>query len=340
MRLLGLVVVVAAAACATTPQAVQPPSAPPRPACVMPEGDRAWIERALEAWRFTSREITGIGSVPNFKAILFSAECVLTSDDALSSPSSQGVTWSAARHGGQIALPDGSQIPAGVTSFASGKNGLTYFVMATPSVWTAAGIGSGPGLERMLVAVLLHEASHVAQIGPYGPRLGALIERYSLPDSFNDNAVQERFRDNEELAASVRRESELFLAAAAAANDAEARRLAQEARELMRARQRRWQVGDDAYLIEAEDLWLTFEGSGQWAAYQWLIHPAGGAVPAAEALPRYAQGRQWSQTEGFAVVMALDRLAGPGWKRHAFGDGAKTVLQMLDHVLDETGSGA
>ena len=306
----------------------------------MLDGDRVWIDRALEAWRFTSREITGIDSVPNFKAILFSAECVLTSDDALSSPSSQGVTWSAARHGGQIALPDGSQIPAGVTSFTSGKHGLAYFVMATPSVWTAAGIGSGPDLERMLVAVLLHEASHVAQIGPYGPRLGALIERHALPDSFNDNAVQERFRDNEELAASVRRESELFLAAAAAANDAEARRLAQEARELMRARQRRWQVGDDAYLVEAEDIWLTFEGSGQWVAYQWITHPAGGAVPAAEALPRYARGSQWSQTEGFAVVMALDRLAGPGWKRHAFGDGAKTVLQMLDHVLDATGNGA
>jgi hypothetical protein len=58
MRLLGLVVIVAAAACATTPQAVRPPSAPPRPACVMPDGDRAWIDRALEAWRFTSREIT------------------------------------------------------------------------------------------------------------------------------------------------------------------------------------------------------------------------------------------------------------------------------------------
>jgi hypothetical protein len=87
----------------------------------MLDGDRAWIDRALEAWRFTSREITGIGSVPNFKAILFSAECVLTSGDALSSPSSQGVTWSAARHGGQIALPDGSQIPAGVTSFASAR---------------------------------------------------------------------------------------------------------------------------------------------------------------------------------------------------------------------------
>lgn len=70
-----------------------------------------------------------------------------------------------------------------------GREGQTYFVMSTPNVWQAAGVGEGPGLETSMVAVLLHEVSHVAQIGPYGPRLGALIERYHLPESFDDNAV-------------------------------------------------------------------------------------------------------------------------------------------------------
>jgi hypothetical protein len=31
--------------------------------------------------------------------------------------------------------------------------------------------------------------------------------------------------------------------------------------------------------------------------------------------------------------MALDRIVGPSWKRHAFGDGARTVLEMLDDAL-------
>ena len=50
-------------------------------------------------------------------------------------------------------------------------------------------------------------------------------------------------------------------------------------------------------------------------------------------MARFANGRQWSQTEGFAVVMALERIAGPSWKRHAYGDGARTVLEMLDDAL-------
>ncbi len=303
--------------------------------CAVPEADRAWIERALEAWRFTSREITGIGSVPRFRAIFFSADCVLTSDDALSSPTAQGVTWTAAPHAGAIALPNGSEIPAGVVSFTSGEKGLTYFVMSTPSVWRAGGVGDGPDLERTMVAVLLHEASHVAQVGPYGPRLGALIEQYALPDSFSDDTLQERFQSNQEFAASVARETQLFLKAAAAAEDDDANVLAYEARELMRERQARWLVGDDACFFEAEDVWLTFEGAGQWAAYQWLVHPQGGAQEPAAVMPRFARGRWWSQTEGFAVVSALERIVGPAWKRHAFGDGEKTVLEMLDAALAE-----
>lgn len=324
LKILGLTAALAASACA---------SAPTPPACTVPEADRAWVERALEAWRFTSREITGIRPVPNFQAILFSGDCVLRSTNALGSTSAEEVTWTASRHSGTIALPDGSEIPAGVNSFVAGNKGETYFVMATPSVWEAAGIGDKPLRPTSLIPVLLHEGSHVAQIAPYGPRLGALIERYKLPDSFNDDSVQERFQDNPEFAESVKQETQLFLDAAAAKDDAQARKLAREARRLMRERQARWVTGDDAYLVEAEDIWLTFEGAGQWTGYQWLIHPRGGAQSPPEVMPRYAKGRRWSQTEGFALVMALDRIAGPDWKRHAFGDGAKTVLEMLDAAL-------
>jgi hypothetical protein len=324
LKILALAAALAASACA---------SAPTPPACALSETDRTWVERALEAWRFTSREITGIKPVPDFQAILFSGDCVLRSTNALGSPTAEGVTWTATPHSGTIPLPDGSEIPAGVNSFVAGNKGKTYFVMATPSVWEAAGIGDKPQRPTSLIPVLLHEGSHVAQIAPYGPRLGALIKRYNLPDSFNDDSVQERFQDNAEFAESVKQETRLFLDAAAAKDDAEARKLAREARRLMGERQARWVTGDDAYLIEAEDIWLTFEGAGQWTGYQWLIHPRGGAQPPAEVLPRYEKGRRWSQTEGFALVMALDRIAGPGWKRHAFGDGAKTVLEMLDEAL-------
>ena len=326
--------VLTAAVLATTACA----SAPAPPACALPARDRAWIDRALEAWRFTSREITGIGQVPEFQAIFFSGDCVLRSGNALTSPTAAGVTWTASSHHGTIPLPNGSTIPIGVTSFASGEKQLRYFVMSTPTVWEAAHIGEGSALETTMIAVLLHEASHVAQSGPYGPRLGALIERNHLPDSFNDDALQHRFGTDAEFAASIQRETRLFLDAAAAKDDAQARTLARQAMRLLRERQARWLVGVDEYFVEAEDIWLTFEGAGQWAGYQWTIDPRGGAQPPAETMAKFTKGKWWSQTEGFAVVMALDRIAGPAWKRHAFGDGARTVLEMLDDALAAEGA--
>jgi hypothetical protein len=319
-----LIGVLATSACA---------SVPARPACALPSTDRAWLDRSLDAWRFASREIMGIGRVPDVQAIFFSGDCVLSSANALTSPTTEAVTWTARPHRGKVALPDGSETPAGVISFAAGKRGQTYFVMSTPSVWQAAHVGEGTALQTTMVGVLLHEASHIAQLAPYGARLGALIDRNHLPDSFNDDSVQERFKENAEFTASVKRETQLFLDAAAAKDASDARRLAREGRRLLRERQARWQVGDDAYFVEAEDIWLTFEGAGQWSAYQWLIDPRGGAQPPAEVMARFTRGRWWSQTEGFAVAMALDRIAGPSWKRHAYGDGERTLLEMLGDAL-------
>ena len=308
-------------------------SASDTPSCALPERDRAWVDRAIDAWRLSSAEITGIKPVQGVDVILFSADCALKSENALSSPTAAGVTWTASAHSGSVALPDGTEIPAGVTSFAAGGKEAPYFVMSTPSVWQAAGVGEALGLERLMVAVMLHESSHLAQIGPYGPRLGKLIERYKLPDDFDDNAVEDRFKTTTAFAESVKEESRLFLEAASAKDAAEAKRLAREGRRLMLARQARWMVGDDAYLAEAEDIWLTFEGAGQWTAFQWMVHPDGGAQPLADVMPRFATSRRWSQMEGFAIVMALDRIVGPGWKSHAYGDGARTVLEMLDDAL-------
>lgn len=322
------------AACTTTAQSTPTPSAE-APGCTLSASDRAWVDRALEAWRFSRRDIAPIAAPANFEAIFFDAHCVLTSANALSAAGARDVAWTASAHGETITLPDGQEMPAGVTSFTSAENGRAFFVMSTPSVWSAGNVPPGPmGLETLMVAVMLHEASHVAQSNTYGARITALAQRYSLPDTFNDDSLQHDFEANAEFAASVTGETELFFQAAAATDDAEALRLARQARDIMKARAARWFVGDKAYYNEAEDLWLTMEGSGQWVGYQWLIHPRGGAIPVSAAMPAFGlRSRWWSQHEGLAIALTLDRLGAHDWPRHAFGDGEQTLLQMLDAGL-------
>ena len=306
-----------------------------QPDCAFSGADQAWLERALAAWQFTSRELTGLVQRGDFKGIFFDAGCVRSSDSALTLGGGTHAAWTAARHGGQVTLPDGSQIPAGVTSFSRASGGSVYFVMSTPSVWRAGGVSGGEiGLETMMVAVLLHEGSHVAQGATYGHRMEVLAERYHLPESFNDDSLQQRFQPDAAFSASVARETDLLFQAALAPDRAEALRLTREARTLMRAREDRYFVGDDAYYRDAEDIWLTMEGSGQWAGYQWVISPRGAAMPVSVAIPNFARrSRWWSQNEGLGLFLALDRLAGHGWKRHVYGDGAGTILQLLDAAL-------
>ncbi len=333
MRSLMMAATLALAACVT------PSPAPQTPACSLSADDHAWIDSALDAWRFTAREITEAGAIRPFDAVFFDAGCVLTSQNAFTAERVTEVTWTATPHTGEVTLPNGDAMPAGVTSFASADEARAFFVMSTPSVWRAAGVSNEAlGLETMMTALLLHEGAHVAQSGSYGARISTLVAANNLPNTFDDDAVQERFGENAEFVASVERETELFFQAAHAADEADARRLAREARDFMRTRQARWFTGADAYFAEAEDVWLTFEGTGQWVGYQWVVHPSGGGVETEVAMQDFARrGRWWSQKEGIALVFALDRIADFDWKRQAFGGGGQTLTVMLDAALATSG---
>ena len=317
-------------ACATAPS--QAPA--PAPTCEVSASDRAWIERALDAWRFSKREVLDINTTGDFRAVLFDADCVLSSGNALTDENGVGVTWTTTPHTGVITLPDGSEAPASVISFTTGDANQSYFVMSMPSVWSAAGVQSETiDLDAMLVFVFLHETSHVMHSSTYGQRISSIVERYGLPESFNDDSMQQRYRTNRDFTASVEREIALLVEAATAPDDNTALRLAQEARALMRARASRYFVGEDVHFAHAEDVWLTFEGSGQWAGYRWLIHPQGMGLDPELARREVMRSRWWSQNEGLAIALVLDRLGTEDWRITAFGGGERTFLQMLDETL-------
>lgn len=284
----------------------------------------------MRAWDYSSLRISGIGHVKKIQAIIFDKECVVTSSTAMNGGPER---WSASLHHGKVALPDGSSLPPQVISFAGSAGDGAYFVMSTPSVWRAADANSrGITLENMMTAVLLHEATHVAHVPTYGVQIGRIAERHHLPDDFNDDSIQKQFKGNDAIAASVDRESILLFEASNARTRRAAADLVRSARNLMKARYARWFSGDRAYMAEAEPIWLTFEGAGQWTGYKWLVDPKGANLPAAKVWPGFVSDTHWTQREGFAAFMALERLAGTTWKRQAFHLGQKDVLQMLDEA--------
>jgi hypothetical protein len=180
---------------------------------------------------------------------------------------------------------------------------------------------------------MLHEGTHVAQMPTYGAKIGAIAERHKLPEAFNDDSIQKQFAGNAQFAASVEREARLLFGASRAKSRREAIALVRSARALMKARYSRWFTGKDSYLADVEPIWLTLEGSGQWLAYRWLTDPRGGNESPANLRPGFVTDKWWSQREGFAAFLALERLTGRAWRREAFQLGRKNALQMLDEAI-------
>jgi hypothetical protein len=88
----------------------------------------------------------------------------------------------------------------------------------------------------------------------------------------------------------------------------------------MRERRARWFVGDNAPFAAIDDVFLTMEGMGQLLIYRYLRSPEGGAASEAEAIEGVRRGRRWwSQDEGLALMLVVDRLV-PDWQQRAFRD--------------------
>ncbi len=71
--------------CAASPAlaADRNPSAFAARNCQLSISDQAWVNKSIAAWRLTARTITGARLAAPVTTILFSGDCVLTSDTAL-----------------------------------------------------------------------------------------------------------------------------------------------------------------------------------------------------------------------------------------------------------------
>lgn len=291
-------------------------------ACVMAPGEQSWVDGALDAWRLVSAERLDLAPHRAPTIVVFDSKCRFER-------STGAAQWKAEAHDGSIRIPDGNQVPAHVTSFAGQdeRSGTPFFVMALPSIWAAANIPISND-PNGLTAVFLHEFSHTRQIEPLKPVFHSAEAIRKMPDDFSDDSLQKHFESDPAYVAVIEKEMRLLSKAAAEPDDAAAKKLAAEALALMEARQKRWFTGQDAYWKNYDDLFLTMEGFGQWVAYAWLADMRGGGMDAAVARDKMSGTRWWSQEEGLALFLVIDRFV-PGWPRLAFAGKPALGIDLL-----------
>ena len=304
-----------------------PDSAGAASACAMPAAEQLWVEGALRASDEVMLRRLALKPDPRPAIIVFNEQCRFEARGA------GALEWLGTPHSGKIALPGGAEIDAGVTSFASrvDETGQRFFVMALPTIWDAAKLPiSGDHLG--LTGVFLHEFSHTRQMDVLQPRFEAASAVYKLPADFSDDSIQKHFKDDPAYAAVIEKEIDLLYRAAAEPDPLKARGLAQQALALIEARQKRWFAGEDAKLKPYDDLFLTMEGFGQWVAYAWLADPRGGGLtPAAAQSKMRGSRRWWSQDEGLALFLVIDRFL-PNWPAQAFAEEPALGIDLLRQV--------
>ncbi|HEX8471949.1 MAG TPA: hypothetical protein VF633_12615 [Brevundimonas sp.] len=325
-----LIAIVSALLSATTPSSADR-------TCRFAGEPRTWTAQALTAWDRLDRRRLHIARPVTPVIALFDDKCVYrlvpsTRGDFRVGQRRYRVT--ADQHSGELTLPDGNTVPAQRLAFASPmSDGGMFFTMALPSLWRAdTDEVRDPRLLSMVV--FMHEFTHTQQADGLGSRIDALLAN-GLPEDADDDVVQDQFQARPGYASGWSAERDSFYASAQAEDPAAARVALRRSVDQMAERRARWFTGADAIYADADDVFLTMEGSGNWSAWAWLTDPAGGrmAPDAATAFIRGA-GTHWSQDEGLGAMLAIDRLT-PDWPSLAFGPAAATIDDLAARALAE-----
>lgn len=302
--------------------------------CVFSGEAEAWTRSALEAWDRLDRERIRAPRPETPSLVLFDEACTYTLTAAQGGAFSVNARHYAVdgqSHDGLVTLPGGGEVPAQKLSFAFPGPDGPAFVMALPAIWRAdVREARDPNLLAMLV--FMHEFAHTQQTVGLGRLIDDLVSE-GLSEDVDDDIVQNTFGDDDAYLNHFKQELASVYAAAEAGDDQEARQHLAEAWRLMIERRSRWHVGERRLLTKADEVFLTFEGSGNWASWMWLTDQRGAAMTASEATAFVrGSGRFWSQDEGLGLMLALDRLS-PAWTDAAFGSNPRTVGSLIQEAL-------
>lgn len=137
--------------------------------------------------------------------------------------------------------------------------------------------------------------------------------------------MQERFSKTPSYSNDYGAERDLLYRGAAAPTQELARSLSSEALSKMRLRRARYFVGKDAFWSRVDEISLTTEGLGQWVTYTWLTK---GRKLAPSLVLSKLRGPFWSQDEGLALFLTVDRLV-PNWQKTLFSTSPVTAEEQL-----------
>lgn len=315
---------------------------------------RSWMQAALDNWQAICGEVLRQPVEPLPWIIFYderSAWHVAAEDAMLPERAPAGFTlrfngrerpvWRMPHTAGSLWVPERAPVPVAHARIftAPYADGAKAFVICAlpPLVATTLHRDRPAHFDEFLLGIVSHEIAHTRQVRAADARIKELRETSALPGSFDDNVVEGAFAQHVEYRRLWDEELNKLLTAALQDDQPEmGRRLVGEALALMRERRARFFTGEYRAFAALDDLWLVFEGIGQWAHFQTLRRHAGSAGEPWQktALEFLEETKSWVQLEGFALLVLIDRHV-PNWQEKFFAEELPPPFAVLEQALRE-----
>ena len=300
----------------------------------------------FSAWELISKEIYLIEKLRPVDFVFFDDKYVYsTSDHSVQAGETvKGnnfmnlkFQWRRKLHNDSLTLPDKTVLPLGLMSFAaqSAEQGKPFFVMPLPGFWKQAGVLSKQlGIDNLITGVFLHEFSHSQQMQNFGKKITEFEKQNKLKIDFNDDIVQNIFSKDTGYLRCYNKEIEFFNSSIK--NNMFDRVTIGKGLSMINERQAKYFSGEFKNFKEIDNFFLTMEGLGQYSMFLWLTHPKGGNLKKEIAIDGVRRGGSWwSQDEGFALFLILEKLTLPkNWIAGMFGDKTESVTDLIYRNLN------
>jgi hypothetical protein len=308
----------------------------------------AGVQKWFHAWELVSKQVYHIHTLQPVEFVFFDDQYMYATSPVsipegafISGPTLLGKTlaWKKALHNGKLKLPDGQELPIGLMSFAAPLDSMgqtAFFVMPLPDFWEKAGVTSKElGLDHLVTGVFLHEFSHTQQMQSFGKKMTDFERDHAFKVAFSDDIIQDYFENDSMYNKAFRQEVKTLYEAVAATPGPKQQALIREGMTMFERRQQQYFTGEQAILTPIDNFFLTMEGIGQYSMYAWLVHPQGGNVSAVTAIAGVRRGgKWWSQEEGFALFLILDKLSKPKhWSKGMFGNETICVIAWIHQEM-------
>ena len=305
------------------------------------------IKKWFSAWELVGKEIYKIDIIKPVDFIFFDDKYVYSTSNITIKNGSKvngcnlinlKLKWKKALHNNLITFPDKSVVPISLMSFASeipGNNNKSFFVMPLTSFWKKSGVTSKElGTENLVTGVFIHEFSHSQQMQNFGKKITELEKENNFGIEFNDDIVQNIFEKDTIYLKNYNKEIDFFYGSIK--NDLLDKKYVNEGLALMKQRQENYFKGEYKNLNQIDNFFLTMEGLGQYSMYLWLINPKGGNINKEIAIQGVRRGgKWWSQDEGFALFLILEKLSEPkNWAKNMFGKKTENIIELIENLVN------